>query len=110
MSTYTFENPTNGYSLEFNMILADVGCIQCVSDATYDDSGTLDVMISITDGDQLDVEVINIGLSNPRLICTTIDFNPPQTVYETNTSRVSMLSDWISEHWYCVTMQLGATA
>ena len=65
----------------------DVGCTEWVSDATNDDGETLDVMISRTDGGQLDVKVIDIGLSDHRLIRTTIDFNPPQPEYETITSR-----------------------
>ena len=77
----------NCYSLQFDRLLADVDCTQWMSRATDNDGGTLDVMISRTDGDQLDVEVIYIGLSDHRLICTTIDFNPSQPVYETITSR-----------------------
>ena len=54
---------------------------------THDDDGWLDVMLSREEDGPLDTEVIDVSLSDHRLVCARIDFTPPQPVYETITSR-----------------------
>ena len=72
------EIPTNDYSHEFNGILADIGCTQLMSGATHDDGGTFDVMISRTDGGQLDVE------SSSSAFPIIVSFAPPPTSIHLN--------------------------
>ena len=54
---------------------------------THDDNGWLDVMISREEDGPLDTEVIDVGLSDHRLVCARTDFTLPQPVSETITSR-----------------------
>ena len=55
---------------------------------THDAGELLNVMISQSDDGQLDPEVIDVGLSDHRLVRAYIDFTPPLPLYETRTLRV----------------------
>ena len=82
-----FDRPSNEHAMRISSILTDFGCGQSVKMPTHDDDGWLDVVISLEEDGPLDTEVIDVGLSDHRLVWTRKDFTPPQPVYETITSR-----------------------
>ena len=78
------DRPTEASALKFNSLLADFGCVQWVAAPTHNAGGLLDVIISRSDDGQLDPEVIDVGLSDHRLVRAYIDFTPPMPLYETS--------------------------
>ena len=79
---HSSESSNQGIGLKFRSLLVDFGCVQWLAAPTHDAGRLLEVMISRSDDDQLNPEVINVGLSDHRLVRAYID------LYETRTSRV----------------------
>lgn len=62
-------------SIIFTNLLADFGCTQWVWIPIHDAGGLLDVLITHNGNKTLETEVIDVGLSNHRLIHAYVDFN-----------------------------------
>lgn len=80
------DRPQESTSTKFNTLLEDYNYTQCVTVPTHDGGGLLDVIISRTE-DKQTAEVIDVGLSDHRLVRASINFNPPQPIYEEVTCR-----------------------
>ena len=70
-----FDRPSNEHARRFSSILTDF--VQSVNMPTHDDDGWLDVMISREEDGRLDTKVIDVGLSDHRLVWARTDFTPP---------------------------------
>jgi len=63
------ERQCDPHTLNFNDLLADHGLLQHVSGPTHDLGGTLDIVCTRTDLPAPNVQVIDVGIFDHRLLC-----------------------------------------
>lgn len=81
------DRPTDPDTIRFVEVLAAHGLVSCVSAATHDRGGTLDVVAVHGDRPQPHVDVLDIGLSDHRLLQWAASLIRPCPVYTSVTSR-----------------------
>jgi len=81
------ERPSDHATAEFVDVLAAHGLVACVSDATHDCGGTLDVVAARDDLSLPRVDVLNVDLSDHRMLRWTAPLSWPQPVYIRSTGR-----------------------
>ena len=81
------ERPADHTTREFTDVLAAHGLVSCVSDGTHDDGGTLDVVAARDDSPLPCVDVLDVGLSDHRLLRWTASLSRPTPVYVRSTGR-----------------------
>ena len=85
------ERQNDPHTVEFNNLLAGYGLQQQVVGATHDVGGTLDVVCTRSDLPAPTVDILDVGLSDHRLLRWTSHLYRPPPVY-TSTSRRSWRS------------------
>jgi len=81
------EAPTNANTAQFVDVLAAHGLASRVMSATHDLGGILDVVASRDDLPSPDVDVLDVGLSDHRLLRWSSSLTRPAPVYVTTTGR-----------------------
>ena len=77
-----------------NDLLADHGLLQRVSGLTHDLGGTLDVVCTCSDLPAPNVQVIDVGISDHRLLCWSSHLSRQPPVYTTTSRRSWRLFDF----------------
>jgi len=85
------ERQSDPHTVEFNNLLAGYGLQQQVVVATHDVGGTLDMVCTRSDLPAPTVNILDVGLSDHRLLRWTSHLHRPPPVY-TSTSRRSWRS------------------
>lgn len=78
---------TDPPTIQFDNVLAMHGLARCVSDATHDLGGILDVVVFRSDLLPAQVDVLDIGLSDHRMLKWLMPLSRPPPVYSTLTGR-----------------------
>ena len=81
------ERSTDVHTAQFVDILACRGLVNCVTSTTHDMGGMLDVVASRVDQPPPDVNVLDVHLSDHRLLCRSAPLLWPTPVYTTATCR-----------------------
>ena len=82
-----FERPTLPPACRLIDDLATHGLVNCVTTATHDHDGALDIVVSRVDLPLPRVAVLDVSLSDHGMLRWTTPFTRPQPVYSTVTSR-----------------------
>jgi hypothetical protein len=81
------DRPTDTAPAQFNEIVSAHGLVNNITSATHNRGGMLDVVVTRVDLPPSCVEVIDVGLSDHRLLQWSMAFNRPIPVYMTTTCR-----------------------
>ena len=81
------ERPADHATCEFTDVLAVHGLVACASGATHDSGGTLDVVVARDDLPLPRIDVLDVGLSDHRLLRWTAPLSRPPPVYIHTTGR-----------------------
>ena len=82
------ERTSDPHTVEFTDLLAAYGLVQRVREVTHDAGGTLDIVCTRDDLREPKVEVIDVGLSDHRLLRWTSQLQRPPPVYTSSTRRL----------------------
>jgi hypothetical protein len=81
------DRPTDASCCEFTALLSARGFTNRVTTSTHDKGGMLDVVVTRSDLPPLDIDVIDVGLSDHRLLQWSSTFARPAPTYTTVTCR-----------------------
>ena len=81
------ERTSDPHTVEFCDLVAGYGLVQRVCGSTHDAGGTLDVVCTRDDLPAPTVDIIDVGLSDHRLLCWLSCLTRPPPVYVTSTRR-----------------------